>query len=84
MIDRTLLIQILKGLLAPLLAGIAAWLISHNIVDEGQWNLFLTGLASALVSLGLVVYQRYKGRLWFLTALEAESEEQVETLIAKR
>jgi hypothetical protein len=63
--------DILESLLRKGATGLATYLVTVGLLTEGQATEVIAGLVLLGVSVGWSIYQRYKDRLRFLTAIEA-------------
>jgi hypothetical protein len=63
--------KLLTGLLAHVLTGVSGWLIANGILTQGDIAQLIAGLVAGGVTVGLVLYNRYKDHLTLLTALAA-------------
>jgi hypothetical protein len=78
--------DILETLLRKGLTVVATYLVTVGVLTEGQATEVIAGLVLVGVSIAWSLYQRYKDRLNFLTALEAPpgtSERTVKKELAK-
>lgn len=53
------------------LAALATWLVSQGVWTQAAASDYVAGLTLGVVSLAWSIWQKYRGRLQFLTALEA-------------
>jgi hypothetical protein len=65
-----LLLEALGSIMRWLLAGAAGWLVQHGIWTQAQSQTYVMAAALAVLSLGWSLWQKYKSRIHFLTALE--------------
>lgn len=68
--DKNYFVSLIVSLLRHALTGVGLWFTTNNIGDEGQWNTLLFGLASLIVGLAMIVYNKYKVGLKIQTALD--------------
>jgi len=66
-----LLMEALGSIVRWLLAGAAGWLVQHGIWTQAQSQTYVMAAALAVLSIGWSLWQKYKSRLRFLTALES-------------
>lgn len=81
-----LLMEALGSIVRWLLAGAAGWLVQHGIWTSAQSQTYVMAAALAVLSLGWSLWQKYKSRVHFLTALQAPagtSEDAVKTKVAQ-
>ena len=65
---------------------LAAWLVDHHVWSSGEATSYVTGLTLGVVTLAWALWNRYKSRIKFLTALElpgGSSEQHVNETIAQ-
>jgi hypothetical protein len=80
-----LLSEAIGSILRWLLAGAAGWLVQHGIWTQAQSQTYIMAAALAVLSLGWSLWQKYKSRVHFLTALEVPagtSEDAVKFRVA--
>lgn len=65
-----LLAQALGAIFRLLLAGVAGFLVQHGIWTQADATQYVAAAALALVALAWSLWQKYKSRIHFLTALE--------------
>lgn len=66
-----LLVEALGSIVRWLLAGAAGWLVQHGVWSAAQSQTYVMAAGLALLSLGWSLWQKYRSRLHFLTALES-------------
>lgn len=64
-----LVTKLVTGLVRHLLTGVAGWLISNGILNQGDVDQLLAGLGLALITIAWSVWNKYGSHLSVLTAL---------------
>lgn len=64
-----LLQQALGSIIRAILAGGAAWLVERGVWTKADSQTYLAAGALAVLSIGWSIWQKYKSRISFLTAL---------------
>lgn len=75
----------LGSIIRALLFVAAGWLVRHGVWTQADATTYVEAATLALIGLGWSLWQKYKGRLRFLAALEATpgtTEEQVHERVA--
>jgi hypothetical protein len=67
-----MLAAFLTAALRHVLTGVFGALVARGVITEEQGAMFMAGLIGWLLVVGWSLWQKYKGRIRFLAALEAE------------
>ena len=78
-----LIVTLATALIRMLLIGWFATLIERGVWTEGQLTSLAAGLAGFLVVAGYVLWNHYKNRIKFLTALETPAGTTEAAIVAK-
>lgn len=77
-----LLAEFLGAILRVLLAGAAGFFVQRGILTQGQSDTMVLAFTGWLLVAGWSVWNKYRGRVKFMTALESTTEAEVKEKIA--
>lgn len=77
-----LLSEFLGAILRALLAGAAGFFVQRGILTQGQSDTMLLAFTAWLLVAGWGIWNKYRSRIKFLTALDSTTEAEVKAKIA--